>query len=92
MIDHSEIITFLIGIGVLIFILVNYSELKRLPSAKILIAAFCVMLAGWTFTILEGFFWKNILNFAEHLSYAISSVLLAAWCWRVFKKSKDEQP
>lgn len=92
MIDHSEVITFLIGIGVLIFILVNYSQLIRLPSAKILIASFCVLLAGWIFTILEGFFWKNILNLAEHLSYAISSVLLAVWCRMVFRKSKDAQP
>lgn len=92
MIDHSEVIVFLMGIGVMIFIIVNYPQLKHLPSAKILIASFCVLLAGWLFTILEGFFWKNILNFAEHLSYAISLVLLAVWCRMVFRKSKDAQP
>jgi len=91
MIDNSEAIVFLMGIGVMIFITVNYPQLKRLPSAKILIAAFCALLLGWLFTILEGFFWKEALNFIEHLNYAVSSILLAFWCWQVFRKKKDVQ-
>ncbi len=38
MIQENEIITLLLGIGVMIFILANKQKVKRIPAAKILIA------------------------------------------------------
>ncbi len=80
----NEIVMLSIGTGVLLFILSNRARLKYLAAYRILIAAFCVMLAGWILTVLEGFFFEWLLNFLEHLCYAVSSLLVVVWCWKVF--------
>ncbi len=89
MIQENEIITLLLGIGVMIFILANNRKVKRIPVAIILIAGFYVLLAGWVLTILEGLFWKDFLNVLEHICYASSSILMAVWCWKIFAYKKD---
>jgi hypothetical protein len=84
---ENEVVMLLIGMGVLVFILGNRERLKRLPASKILILAFYIMLAGWVMTVLEGLFGlflEEILNFAEHLCTAISSIFVAVWCCKVF--------
>ena len=84
MIQHNEIIMLLLSIGCTIFILVNKQKVKRIPLAKLLIAGFCVLLAGYVLTIFEGIFWKDFLNVLEHICYAASSILMAVWCWKIF--------
>ena len=89
MIEQNEVVMLVLGIGVLIFILGNYSQLKRFPSAKILVVGFSVLLAGWVLTVLEGFYLPGLFNFLEHICYAISTVLLATWTWIVFRKGRE---
>jgi hypothetical protein len=86
MIQENEAITLLLGLGGLIFILANRLQLKHLPASKIFIAGYYVLLAGWALTILEGFFWGEILNLIEHICYTSSAVLMAVWSWMVFGK------
>jgi hypothetical protein len=84
---ENEVVMLLIGMGVLVFILGNRARLKRLVASKLLIVAFYFLLAGWVLTVLEGLFglfWEEILNFAEHLCTAVSSVFVAVWCCKVF--------
>jgi hypothetical protein len=83
MIQENEVIGLLLGIGVLIFILANRSRLASLPSARLLLASYYILLAGWALTVLEGFFWGQTLNLLEHVAYAVSAILMAIWCWRV---------
>lgn len=89
MIQENEIITLLLGIGVMIFILANKNRVKRIQAAKILIAGFYVLLAGWVLTILEGLFWREFINVLEHICYTSSSILMAVWCWKIFKNTKE---
>jgi len=89
MIQQNEIIMLLLGIGCMIFILVNKQKVKRIPVAKTLIAGFYVLLAGYVLTILEGLFLKDLLNVLEHICYASSSILMAVWCWKLFAYKKD---
>ena len=89
---ENEIVMLLIGVVVLIFIFCNRERIKQLPASRILILAFYMMLSGWILTVLEGLFglfWEGILNFVEHLCTAVSSVLVAVWCWRVFGGRKE---
>ncbi len=89
MIQENEVVMLLMAIGVLIFILVNRRLVMRIEAARVLVAAFCVLLAAYVFTILEGFFLEKLLNLLEHLCYATSSVLIALWCMRVFKPKES---
>ncbi len=81
---ENEIVMLLIGVGVLIFILGSRPRLKGLPASNILFAGFYVLLASWTLTVLEGFFWESFLNYIDHGCYAVGSILVAVWCWKVF--------
>lgn len=84
MIQQNEIIMLLLGIGTMIFILVNKRKLKRIPVAKTLIAGFFMLLIGYVLTIFEGLLWKDFLNVLEHICYTASSILVAVWCWKIF--------
>ena len=80
MFQENEIVMLVLGAGVLVFILWKRTRLKRIPASKVLISGFCVLLAGWVATVLEGVLWGSYLNVLDHLCYAGSSVLLAIWC------------
>lgn len=89
MMQESEIISFLLGLGVLAFVLVNRKQLKRIPFCSLILGSFSAILAAWTFTILEGFFLKDLFNILEHLGHTLSAVLLALWCWKTRAPGKE---
>lgn len=91
MIQENELVMLVFGVGVLAFILANRSQLKRLPSARFLLAAFYILLAGWILTVLEGYMLQASFNFMEHLCYAVSAIALAIWCRNVFASSRSSQ-
>lgn len=86
---ENEVVMLLIGVGVLIFILGSRPRLKDLPASNILIMGFYLLLVSWILTVLEGFFWEELLNYLEHAFYAVSSVFVAVWCWKVFGSRKE---
>jgi hypothetical protein len=91
MVQENEIIMFVLGLGVFIFILANYSRLKRIPSIRLLITGYCLFLAGWSLTILETFYWPTVLNYLEHISYAAGAIIMAVWSWKVFAGPKESR-
>ncbi|MHA2425957.1 MAG: hypothetical protein ACXAEF_14295 [Candidatus Thorarchaeota archaeon] len=89
-IQESEFIVLLIGIGVVVFLLLNWKHLKPPASRRILLLSFSALIVGWILTILEGFFLEDLLNLLEHSSFAISAILLVIWCWSEFRKKEGE--
>ena len=89
MLQENEIVMLILGLGVLIFVLSNRSQLKRFQSSRGLMLGFYFLLAGWLSTVLEGFFGKVFFNYLEHMFYAIGSVSVALWCWEVFGRRKE---
>jgi hypothetical protein len=75
----------LLGAGTGFFILRNHTQLRRLPGYGTLLTVFYVLLFSWLMTVLEGFFWPDVLNDLEHAGYALGAVLMALWCWKIFK-------
>ena len=89
MIASNEVIGLIFSIAVLVFYLWNRSRLRELPAFRILLAAFLSLLVGLVLTILEGLFWQETLNLLEHVSYAVSALLLTLWCWLVFGRRRS---
>ena len=93
-IRENEAVMLLLGVAVLIFILGNRLQLKRLPASAVLLAGFYMLLGAWVLTVWEGFFlerpfWNGLFNFLQHACNAASSVLVATWCWKVFACGKE---
>lgn len=87
----NEVVMITLGFGTLIFITSNMACIRRIPAYKSLLASFFALLLGWVSTILEELFLNATLNFVEHLSYAVSAIFIAIWCWQAFA-SKGEAP
>ena len=83
MIQNNELILLILGLGVLIFFSVLRNRMQDIPKPGCFYSAFAVLTAGWLLTVLEGLFWTDLLNLLEHVCYALSSILLAVWCWTV---------
>ena len=89
MMYENELIMLVLGLCLTVLLAANYTRMKGFPFSKILITGFYTLLAGWVATNLEGFFWEDFLNLIEHICYALSSVLVAIWCWKVFRKERE---
>jgi len=91
MVQSNEIVMFIMGIGVLIFIMKNSEELVYIPHHKLLLRSFYVLLGAWFFTNIEALIATQICNIAEHVCYVCSSILLTLWLFRMgFKKEEAE--
>jgi len=90
MVEHNKLITFFIGAGVGIFILFNWNRIKRIPEYIWLLAAFASFFSGLTLALVGGFVFPEIIHALEHISYMLSSVLAAIWCWLMFVRQEKE--
>jgi hypothetical protein len=79
MLQENEAIQLLLGVGAMIFILVNRRRLRGRRGSGFLQGAVALLLAGWTCTILEGYFWPTGLNLVEHVCYLGASALILLW-------------
>ncbi len=86
MIQANELILLLFGLGAFVFILLNNARLKQLPVLSLFVHGFYCLLAGWFFTVVEGFVWPRAFNVLEHIAYFTSAVLLLLWCIQLVRK------
>ncbi|MCJ7499416.1 hypothetical protein MUP29_04105 [bacterium] len=91
MIQQNELITFLVGFGVALFVWLNRRRIAQIPGSTWLLFSYSALLAGWTITIIEGFVLPDLMNALEHLCYMASSVAAAGWCWIALVKERGAQ-
>ena len=91
MVQQNELITFLVGFGVALFIWLNRRRIVQIPGSTWLLLSYSALFAGWTITLVEGFVLPDLMNALEHMCYMASSVAAAGWCWVVLVKNRDAQ-
>jgi hypothetical protein len=91
MFQENEVVMLVLGIGVLLFIVKNLEQVKRIFLWKILIGSYYILLSGWFFTVIEGFFLEYYFNLLEHICYAVSTVMVAVWCWKSTFRIEEEK-
>ena len=79
--EENEVVMLLLGVGVLLFMLLRWPQLKQLPASKNLVMGFMFLLASS--------FYYQFLNYLEHFCYAGSAVTIAFWSWRAFAIGKE---
>lgn len=90
---ENEIIVFVLGSVVLLFVLVYRRIVRQLPKASWLIAAFSAIWLAWLATNLEHVIWPKFFNFIEHLAYLLNGAALFAWCcWGKFQSPEQYPP
>lgn len=79
MFQSNEIITLLLGVGVLLFIAINHRMLRRMPRSGVLLSGFTLYVVGWFCTVAEGVIWLDTFNAIEHVCYALGGVMIVVW-------------
>jgi uncharacterized membrane protein len=87
---HDELIMLIISLIVVIQIAANFKLLRRIPNHLLLLCSFGLVAFSTFCTVAESLVLPEVLNYFEHLSFMIASILLAIWCWRVFGSKKRE--
>jgi hypothetical protein len=86
---HDELIMLIISLVVVIQIIAGFRFLRWLRFRVLLLCSFAFLLLSAFCTVAESLFLPEVLNYIEHLSFMISAILLAVWCWYVFANKKE---
>jgi len=84
MFQESEIINLALAVFSSVIIVIIFLR-RRLPELSFFHAGFFCIVAANSFTVLEGFFWGQLLNGLEHFCYAAAGFCFAAGGYRMSK-------
>jgi predicted ABC-type exoprotein transport system permease subunit len=85
MYQENELITFIIVLGILVFLLANRKRIDILMD-RYLLLSFFFYIAASVFTVVESFLLPSLLNILEHVSILLHSVFFTVWIWRIIKQ------
>lgn len=86
MFQENEVISCILTVGVVLFVLVNYRAVVRIPRSSLLLSALLFFLLSNLFTICEGMWEEALFNALEHSCYAICLILLSIWCSATYRR------
>ena len=90
MIYTNEVVMLILGLGVFWFVMLNKHKIQRILAWKLLLFAFYFLMAGWFFTVIEGFILMPFFNLLEHISYSVSAIIMAMWCYKIAHPKREE--
>lgn len=90
MFQENEVISCILTVGVVLFVLVNYHAVVRIPRSNFLLLSLLFFLLSNLFTILEGFWLEDFFNALEHICYAVYLLLLAIWCKLIYRRGGSD--
>lgn len=82
MVDDHELLTLVLGFGVLCLALYKRRALAAIPGIRLFAAAYLFYLSAWLCALLETLYYPRIYNLLEHAAASIGSAFLLLWCWR----------
>lgn len=77
--QERELLTFLFGIGVLVYLLVQHRKLAILRDMNLPILAYSALVLGWLARLLNSSFPAPALLILEHGFYTLTAILLFSW-------------
>lgn len=83
--ELTELISFIINFGIFIFIIINYKNVRSIIAFKILLISLIFLNIALIFTILEEYYYPDMLNLLEHIFYTLFSIGVLIWILKVRK-------
>jgi hypothetical protein len=84
MFEEREVITLLLGVGVVIFVIRQRDVLRSVQNWPMLCLAFLLLFASLAASVIEVMIWEKVVNWLQHLCSSLSAIALAIWCWLTF--------
>lgn len=88
MYQENELITFIIVLGILVFLMANRKRIDFLMD-RYLLLSFFFYIAASVFTVLESCILPTFLNILEHVSILLHSIFFTVWIWRIIKQRTE---
>jgi hypothetical protein len=86
--EEREVLSLGVWLCVTVFVLWQHHRLRiAIPHYRVIISGFFLLVGSAFCSVIEGIFWNTQLNFLQHLLSGISAVLLAVWCYRIFRSN-----
>ena len=83
---ENEVVMLLLSLCVLVFIFLNIKSIVKIRHWQYLLGAYLSLVVASVSTNLESYFFPDIYNMIEHISYAISGILILIWILLLNKK------
>ncbi len=90
--NENEILTLLFGLGTLIFVVSNFTRLRRLRHASLFLTGYALLLPGWAATLFDQSLpWADLVNAIEHVAYASGIMILTLWTILIVYPSEERK-
>jgi len=92
--EEAEVVMLFLGVVVLLFMVLRWSQFKQLPKSVLLLLGFSILLASWAATVLEGLFAEDsfsyqFFNYLEHCANMVSAGIIVWWIRRAFVLGRE---
>lgn len=85
--EERELLTFLIGVTVIIVTLLQRRKLNLFSELRLPFIAFCLLTLSTLANLLDNTHSFELFSFLEHTLYALSAAVIALWVFRLERKS-----
>lgn len=89
-VQDREVISLILGLAALPLLAIHWKRLVRFPGAPWWIASLLTREVAWIVTVLESFFWPDVLDMAEHIFLTVSTILAAIGACILFHRTTKE--
>lgn len=89
MFQENELITFIVVLGIGIFLLANRKRMEPRSSYSFLLVSFVFYAAASILTLLETFWLAGFFNFMEHVCILGHTLSFTIWIWLLIKQPKE---
>ncbi len=90
LIQQNEVISFVILLAMISPLIKNKATIKQLPSLRLYLTSFFALLLAHLITIIEVFFWQDLMNNFEHLLHTVSAIFFFLWCFSLRNETEGK--
>lgn len=90
MFEEREVLTLLIALGVFAFSVRHRAILQELPNSFCLILSYGFLVFSFICSLAEEIAWTSQINFLQHLSGALSALVLLRWSWKTIGPGRSD--
>jgi len=86
--QESEIVDLLMALFLTPIMFVAFRRIA-IPGKRWFVFGYLAMMTGFVLTIAEGFYLPDILNFLEHVAYALGGIGFAGGAWSMLVDARE---
>lgn len=91
MFQENELITFIIVLGIGVFLLANRRRMEPTASDRVLLLSFIFYAMVSVTTLVEGFIFPVWMNIVEHVFILLHTLSFTIWIWLLVRPQPERR-